>query len=434
MGGFIYSLDSQRGKVGCQRLADRKLVLLIADGLADRPVIDYDYKTPLEYANTPNMDRLAKGGLVGQLDPISPGVRPGSDVANLALLGYDPARYYTGRGALEALGAGIDLGPNDIAFRANFATVDDDFRVLDRRAGRIKKGASKLAKAVDDIKIDGVHGVKLIFKATNDHRGVLVLRGEKLSRMVSDVDPKEDGLKVGTARATDGTEEAKRTAQALNEFVKRSHEALREHPLNTQRVTDGEPAANIVITRGAGTVPNLPSLKSRNDLRGACIAGTAMIKGLALAAGLDLIDVKGATGSFSTDYEAKAKATIETAKDKNFILLHVKAPDLAGHDKDFKAKVKIIEELDGLVRSLIDEVDIGSNYVALTADHTTSVDLGEHTGDPVPIVIGGPNVPSSRVSKLSEASAARGNMGRIRGLDLMPILTDLVGRSRLYGS
>ena len=415
-------------------MADRKIVLLIADGLADRPVIDYDYKTPLEYANTPNMDRLAKGGLVGQLDPISPGVRPGSDVANLALLGYDPARYYTGRGALEALGAGINLGPNDIAFRANFATVDDDFRVLDRRAGRIKKGASKLAKAVDDIKIDGVHGVKLIFKATNDHRGVLVLRGEKLSRMVSDVDPKEDGLKVGTARATDGTEEAKRTAQALNEFVKRSHEALREHPLNTQRVGDGEPAANIVITRGAGTVPSLPSLKSRNDLRGACIAGTAMIKGLALAAGLDLVDVKGATGSFSTDYEAKAKATIETAKDKNFILLHVKAPDLAGHDKDFKAKVKIIEELDGLVRSLIDEVDIGSNYVALTADHTTSVDLGEHTGDPVPIVIGGPNVPSSRVSKFSEASAARGNMGRIRGLDLMPILTDLVGRSRLYGS
>jgi len=415
-------------------LADRKLVLLIADGLADRPVIDYDYKTPLEYANTPNMDRLAKGGLVGQLDPISPGVRPGSDVANLALLGYDPARFYTGRGALEALGAGIDLGPNDIAFRANFATVDDDFRVLDRRAGRIKKGASKLAKVVDDVKIDGVHGVKLIFKATTDHRGVLVLRGEKLSRMVSDVDPKEEGLKVGTARATDGSEEAKRTAQALNEFVKRSHEALREHPLNTQRVSDDEPVANIVITRGAGTMPALPSLKSRNDLRGACIAGTAMIKGLALAAGLDLVDVKGATGGFSTDYEAKAKATIEAAKDKNFILVHVKAPDLAGHDKDFKGKVKIIEELDGLVGSLIDEVDIGSNYVALTADHTTSVYSGEHTGDPVPIVIGGPDVPASRVTKLSEAAAARGNLGRIRGLDLMPILTDVIGRSRLYGS
>src|SRR5215467_3646567 len=146
-------------------MADRKLVLVIADGLADRPVIDYDYKTPLEYANTPNMDRLAKGGLVGLMDPIAPGIRPGSDVANLALLGYDPSRYYTGRGALEALGAGINLGPNDIAFRANFATVDDDFRVVDRRAGRIRKGTSKLAKLVDDIKIDGVQGVKLVFKA-----------------------------------------------------------------------------------------------------------------------------------------------------------------------------------------------------------------------------------------------------------------------------
>ncbi|HZD12450.1 MAG TPA: 2,3-bisphosphoglycerate-independent phosphoglycerate mutase [Candidatus Binatus sp.] len=415
-------------------MTDRKLVLVIADGMADRPVIDYDYKTPLEYANTPNMDRLAKGGLVGQLDPISPGVRPGSDVANLALLGYDPARYYTGRGGLEALGAGIDLGPSDIAFRANFATVDDEFRVVDRRAGRIRKGANKLAKAVDEIKIGGVPGVKLIFKATTDHRGVLVLRGEKLSRMVSDVDPKEEGLKLGTARATDGSEEGKRTAQALNEFVKRSHEVLREHPLNTQRVADEEPAANIVITRGAGTPPSLPSLKSRSDLRGACIAGTAMIKGLALAAGLDLVDVRGATGSFSTDYEAKAKATIETSRDKNFILLHIKAPDLAGHDKDFKGKVKILEEIDGLVGSLINEVDIGNNYVALTADHATPVVFGAHSGDPVPIVIGGPDVPASRVPKFSEATASRGNLGRITGLDLMPILTDLVGRSRMYGS
>ncbi len=149
--------------------------------MADRPLIDHDYKTPLEYANTPNMDRLAKGGLVGQLDPISPGIRAGSDVASLALLGYDPAKYYTGRGALEAIGAGIELRPGDVAFRCNFATVDDDFRVEDRRAGRIRRGTSKLAKVVDAIKIDGVPGIKTIFKATVDHRAVLVLRGEKLS-------------------------------------------------------------------------------------------------------------------------------------------------------------------------------------------------------------------------------------------------------------
>src|SRR5229473_2467127 len=294
--------------------------------MADRPLIDHDYKTPLEYANTPNMDRLAKGGLVGQLDPISPGVRAGSDVANLALLGYDPAKYYTGRGALEAMGAGIELRPGDVAFRCNFATVDDDFRVEDRRAGRIRKGTSKLAKVVDAIKIDGVPGIKTIFKATVDHRAVLVLRGEKLSRMVSDVDPKEEGAKIAISRALDGSE------------------------------------------------------------------------------------------------------------DKNFILVHVKAPDIAGHDGDFKAKVRTLEEVDGLVGHIIDEVDIGLNYVALTADHATPVGYGAHTGDPVPVIIGGPDVPASRVLKLSEASAARGNLGRIRGLDLMPIITDLVGRSRLYGS
>ncbi len=415
-------------------MADKRAVLLIIDGMADRPLIDHDYKTPLEYANTPSMDRLAKGGLVGQLDPIGPGIRPGSDVANLALLGYDPAKYYTGRGALEAMGADIDLRASDVAFRCNFATVDDDFRVQDRRAGRIRKGTSKLAKAVDAVKIDGVPGIKTIFKATVDHRAVLVLRGEKLSRMVSDVDPKEEGAKIAISKALDGSEEAKRTALALNEFVKRSHEVLREHPLNQERANDGEKVANIVLPRGAGTVPTLPSFKSLYDLRGSCITGTAMIKGIAVAAGMEAIDVRGATGSLKTDYEAKAKAAIEGTRDKNFILIHVKAPDIAGHDGDFKAKVRTLEEADTLVGHIIDEVDIGLNYVALTADHATPVGYGTHTGDPVPVVIGGPDVPASRVLKLSEATAARGNLGRIRGTDLMPIITDLVGRSRLYGS
>lgn len=402
--------------------------------MGDRPLIDHDYKTPLEYANTPNMDRLAKGGLVGSLDPISPGVRPGSDVANLALLGYNPAKYYTGRGALEALGAGIDLGPNDVAFRVNFATVDDDFRVEDRRAGRIRKGASKLAKSVSEIKVESTPGIKTLFKATVDHRAVLVLRGEKLSRNVTDTDPGEEGLKLVVSRATDGSEEAKRTAAAVNEFVKMSHEALREHPLNQERANDGEKPANIILTRGAGIRPSLPSFKSMFDLRGACITGTVLIEGISRAAGIDIIDVRGATGSIKTDYEAKAKAVIEGSKDRNFVLVHVKAPDIAGHDADFKGKVRALEEVDGLVGNVIDEVDIGANYVCLTSDHATPVGYGYHTGDPVPVVIGGPDVPASRVLKLSESSASRGNLGRIRGLDLMPVLTDLVGRGRLYGS
>jgi 2,3-bisphosphoglycerate-independent phosphoglycerate mutase len=275
---------------------------------------------------------------------------------------------------------------------------------------------------VDAIKIDGVPGIKTIFKATVDHRAVLVLRGEKLSRMVSDVDPKEEGAKIAISKALDGSEEAKRTSAAVNEFVKRSHEVLREHPLNQERANDGEKAANIVLTRGAGIVPNLPSFKSMFDLRGCCISGTPMVQGIAMAAGMEVIDVKGATGGIKTDYEAKAKAVIEGSKDKNFVLVHVKAPDIAGHDGDFKGKVRTLEEVDTL------------NYVALTADHATPVGYGAHTGDPVPVIIGGPDVPASRVLKLSEASAARGNLGRIRGLDLMPIITDLVGRSRLYGS
>src|SRR5438552_12830708 len=332
------------------------------------------------------------------------------------------------------MGAGLELRPGDVAFRCNFATVDDDFRVEDRRAGRIRKGTSKLAKVVDAIKIDGVPGVRTIFKATVDHRAVLVLRGEKLSRMVSDVDPKEEGAKIAISKALDGSEEAKRTSAAVNEFVKRSHESLREHPLNQERANDGEKPAHIILTRGAGTRPSLASFKSMFDLRGACISGTALVKGIASAAGIDIIDVRGATGSMKTDYEAKAKAVIEGANDKNFVVVHVKAPDIAGHDADFKGKVRALEDVDTLVGHVIDEVDIGANYVALTSDHATPVGYGYHTGDPVPLVIGGPDVPASRVLKLSEASASRGNIGRIRGIDLMPVLTDLMGRSRLYGS
>ena len=159
----------------------------------------------------------------------------------------------------------------------------------DRRAGRIRKGTSKLAKVVDAIKIDGVPGVRTIFKATVDHRAVLVLRGEKLSRMVSDVDPKEEGAKIAISKALDGSEEAKRTSAAINEFVKRSHEALREHPLNQERANNGEKAANIVLTRGAGTIPNLPSFKSMFDLRGTCISGTPMVQGIAMAAGMEVM-------------------------------------------------------------------------------------------------------------------------------------------------
>jgi 2,3-bisphosphoglycerate-independent phosphoglycerate mutase len=415
-------------------LSDKKAVLIVIDGMGDRPLIEHDYKTPLEFANTPNIDRLAKGGLVGLMDPISPGVRTSTDVATLAMFGYNPEKYYTGRGALEALGVGINMSPNDVAFRCNFATIDDDFRVTDRRAGRIRKGTPKLAKAVNELKIDGVPGIKFMFKPTVDHRGVLVLKGEKLSRMVTDTDPREEGLKVGIARAKDGTEEAKRTASAVNEFVKRSHEALREHPLNQERISNQENVANIIITRGAGTIPELPSFKSLYDLKGACVSGTAVVNGIATAAGLEVIDVKGASGGIKTDYQAKAKATIEGSRDKNFVVVHVKAPDIAGHDADFKGKVRTLEEVDGLVGSIIDEVDIGANYVCLTSDHATPVGYGGHTGDPVPIIIGGPDVPASRVLKLSEATASRGNLGRIKGRDLMPVLTDLMGRSRLYGS
>lgn len=408
--------------------------MIVLDGLGDRPVLSQGYRTPLEAAVTPNMDRLSKGGLLGLIDPISPGVKPGSDVANMALLGYDPNRYYTGRGALEALGAGLVLHPGEIAFRCNFATVDHSMRVVDRRAGRIHRYTSRLSKELNRMKLESTPDLKVEFKPTVEHRAVLVFRGSGLSRMVSDPDPKAHGLKVVQSKPLEKTHEAKKTAQALNEFVRTSHEKLKHHQVNKERIERGEAPANIVLPRGPGTNPELPSFKTKFNLRASCVTGTVLIKGICRATGVQVLHVRQATGGLRTDLGAKVKSVIDSFAQSDLVFLHIKGADVASHDGDFKSKVRFLEEADGAIGKIMDEVDIAENYILVTGDHSTPVEIREHSGDPVPVAMGGPDVPSSRVTKFCEAAASRGNLGRLRGLDLMPIVTDFIGRSSKFGN
>ncbi|MEW6070247.1 MAG: phosphoglycerate mutase, partial [Candidatus Thermoplasmatota archaeon] len=227
-----------------------KIIILIMDGASDRIG---KQKTPLQLARKPNLDNLARNGITGIVDIIAPGIRPGSDTAHLALLGYEPFEVYTGRGPFEAAGAGIELRANDVAFRCNFATVDSNFRVIDRRAGRIKN-AFELGKALDNLKIDDV---KIIFKATVEHRGVLVIRGRGLSSGITDVDPHRENTPIQWSKSITGSESEKRTSSILNKFVKESYRILKDHKVNLTRVSKGIPPANVILPRGAGITPNL---------------------------------------------------------------------------------------------------------------------------------------------------------------------------------
>jgi len=416
--------------------------------MADRPVHELANKTPLEIANKPNMDWLAKHGICGIMDTIAPGVPPGSDTAHLAILGYDPYEVYTGRGPFEAAGAGIDLKPGDVAFRANYATVDRNMVITDRRAGRIQ-GTEPLADAISRIKLSDA---KFVFKSTVGHRATLVLKGEGLSHEVSDTDPHDVGKKPLPVRPLLKEEEsagpsypiiaggmrkyvirrnrAMKTAKILNEFSKKAHEVLKTHPLNLEREKQGLPPANYVLLRGGGIVPKLKPFQEKFSIKGGCVAAAALVKGVCRLAGMTVVDVPGADGSVRTDLDAKAGAALKLLEDHDLVLLHVKGFDEAGHDGNARAKIELIERTDSMLGKFIDAVDI----ITVAVDHTTPVSLKNHSGDPVPVLIYGPGVRTDDVQTFGERAVARGGLGRIRGKDLMPIIIDLIGKSEKFGA
>jgi len=411
-----------------------KAILIIADGMADRPSKELNWKTPLEMAHKPSLNMVAKTGICGIMDIISPGIPPGSDTATLALLGYDALKVYSGRGALEAIGSGLQVLPNDVAFRCNFATVNEKRVVLDRRANRIaNEEATQLAKSLQKVKLKQQR-VKFTFKNTIQHRAVLLLHGPKLSIVVSDSDPEKTGVKVSEIKPLNKSSEAKRTAQIVNELMAKFHNILEAHPINKERIKRKMPAANFILCRGAGKIPNVKPLPEIYGIRGACIAAAALVKGVCKVAGMSLIDVKGATGTPQTDFMAKAKATVQALKSNDFVVLHVKAMDAVSHDGDLKQKIELIEKVDRMVGYILDSADLDTTYVAVTADHTTSCITRDHEGDPVPIAITGSQVRRDDVAEFDEKACAKGGLNRIRGMDLMPILMNFLGKSKKFGA
>lgn len=396
---------------------------MIADGLGGRPT-DYKGKTCLQAARTPHLDALAHRGATGLLDPVTPGVRPGSDVAHLSILGYDPYCEYPGRGVFEAAGAGLDVQSGDICFRTNFATVDEDFIVLDRRAGRIESGQDQLEAALQEIQLVSDPDVKILFRVSTEHRGALILRGEGLSANVSEADPHKKGKRVLEIHPLDNCIESRKTAKLLNELIEESHTKLKKIPFNVRREKSGKPPANILLPRGASSMPNLLSVNEKFGVRGCVIAGGALYRGIGKIVGLMPIQVEGATGGLDSNLNNKIKAALKALKTQDFVFIHMKGTDTAGHDHDAKAKISFIEKIDTAIGILDEKLDWEETHFAFTGDHCTPIDYGDHTAEPVPLLLAGPAVMSDDVDKLDEKSAQYGGLGRISG-NVLPMLASL---------
>jgi 2,3-bisphosphoglycerate-independent phosphoglycerate mutase len=406
----------------------RKILLVVLDGAGDRAVESLGHNTPLQASEHPNLDWFAENGSCGIMDTISPGVRPGSDTAHLSILGYDPYDIYTGRGPFEAAGVGIVGKKGDVAFRCNFATVDENMCVIDRRAGRIKEpDTSDLVSVLEGMTIEGVD---ITVKEATEHRAALLLSGKGLSAQVSDVDPHQ----LEPIHECQPLEEnAELTARVVNEFVKRSYDKLKDHPVNLRRVKEGKPVANILLPRGSGIFPDIQPFKEKYGMKAICISGVSLIKGIGRVLGMEVIEDRRFTGGLDSDIDLKIRRALDLLDENDFVLLNVKMADIASHDSDPQQKMEVISLIDSMVGILRKELN-PEMVVAITADHCTPITVGDHTGDPVPLIIWAADGVRDKVTRYDEASCSMGGLGRIRGVNLLPILLDKANRSEKYGA
>ncbi|HTT44679.1 MAG TPA: alkaline phosphatase family protein [Thermoplasmata archaeon] len=420
-------------------------ILIVLDGLGDRPHPATGNLSPVEAAATPNLDRLASLGEMGEVVVVGPGVAPESDAGVFALLGYDPVHDSPGRGVLEALGVEIPLARGDVALRLNFATIDGDGTVLDSRVGRSlgTTEARELAKGITDADLLGPDGIRAEVRATVGHRGALWLHptsGGSLSPEVTNADPfyeKVGGM--GQARRpetprllevtpTDATSEAARTARAINLFLARAAQLLAGHRVNARRAMGGKKVANGLLLRNAGALPSTPirSFKEKNGLSGAALTEMPVERGIARVLGLEDRYVGPMGADRDSGYRERANVTRELASRCPFVYVHLKGPDEPGHDGNAPLKREVVEAIDrSFFGPLLDGLEMGRVRLAVTADHATPCILKGHSDDPVPLLLSGAGIaphPGTTRVKFGESAAARGALGRRTGADVLPLL------------
>lgn len=381
----------------------QKYCIILGDGMADEPIAELSGKTPLEAAHTPNMDYIAREGAMGLLKTVPDGFTPGSDVANLSVLGYDPTTCYTGRGALEAASMGISLGPEEIAYRCNLVTVRNDI-LEDFNAGHItsEEGAA-LLKSLNE-KLSG-----MVCRPGISYRNLLTIDGGK---GCTSTPPHDITGQPVVSYLPDGPD-----AGILLEAMKISEEVFAHHPVNLARLNQGKNPATTIWPWSGGMRPAIKPFKELTGLSGGIISAVDLLNGIGIYAGMEIVRVPGATGFIDTDYQAKARYAIEALKHLDFLFVHVEAPDEAGHMGDLKEKILAIERVDEMIGTIMKGF---SGRIAVLPDHPTPIRLKTHTAEPVPFAILGKD--KDTTSRFSEQEGKTGMYGLLQGPSLIPLL------------
>ena len=388
-----------------------KLIVLLGDGMADLPLEVLGGRTPLQAAEKPNMDRLARQGRSGLARTVPEGFAPGSDVANLSVLGYDPAECYTGRAPLEAAAMNVHLGPDDIAFRCNFVTIDNRL-MKDYSAGHISSPeGQELIEALAPL----MPGQRLYPGVS--YRNLLVLQAGAKAECTPPHDisgqPVEEHLPRG------------QNSELLVALMEAARPVLERHQVNRRRIAAGKRPANAIWLWGQGPAPAMPSFAEKYGLSGAMISAVDLLKGIGRYAGLKVIDVPGATGNIDTNYQGKVDAALEALKSRDFVYLHIEAPDEAGHEGEIDLKVRAIELFDekvvGPVLQALEKS--GEDWrVLLMPDHATPISIKTHSSDPVPFTIAGSGIEPDEVERFDELAAQRGEYGLVEATELVGMM------------
>jgi len=434
-----------------------KNVFVILDGVADRPVKEFNGLTPVEEADTPFLDHLAKNGICGEMSVMGK-YPPETDSGVLAVFGYDPLIYSRGRGPLEAYGVGLNFDKGDLILRCNFATLEDS-KIIDTRAGRIEtKDARKLIDYIqENLKIES-YPVDMRFIHTLNYRSILLFHPikEKLSDQISNTHPgyerkpgylelPKHGVKVKKfekCRPLDSRIESKISANLVNEFSEKSHLLLKEHEINKKRIKEGINPANAVLMRGAGiTLPELDDFKKKYGTSWLCIGDTPAERGIARLLGMELLDLpeplcdkihgksseKEIKRAVKTDMKIRVKKLLENFNNYDCFYIHIKGADPFGHAGLPESKKTVVETIDKIFFGrILDEIDLTKTMFCVTSDHCTACSTKSHTADPVPVVISGCDVEPDNVKRFGESFCRKGIIGKIKAVELMNILMNNV--------
>ena len=388
--------------------ADTKILLVVMDGLGGYAAGEHG--TELEEADTPHLDRLAAEGVTGLVEPVGPGITPGSGPGHLGLFGYDPERFELGRGALSAAGLDFELRPGDVAARGNLCTLAADGTIADRRAGRIPddEAGAVVAKLQDGVRLDGA---EVFFRHEREHRVLVVLRGPGLDPALTDTDPQHEGV-------------APLDSQPLEPDAKHTAELVAELVAQAQRVLSGEPKVNGILLRGFDTHRELPGFGERYALRAAAVAIYPMYRGIGRLLGMDVL---GQPASLDDELQILRDAW----SDYDYFFLHHKGTDSAGEDGDRPRKIRAIEELDGVVPRLR---DLGPDVIAVSGDHSTPSQMAAHSWHPVPALLWAERCGRDEVDRFGERWCLRGGLGLRPTKDLMALMLANAGRLQKYGA